>query len=88
MEQIKELNHYVRTKLAPSQIDGVGVFALRDIKGFGALDDDNHFYIWGERPNGTIYDSPYILSNSSRFYEDSVFVNSKEFILKKLFLFE
>ena len=58
------------------------VFALRDIKGFGALDDDNHFYIWGERPNGTIYDSPYILSNSSRFYEDSVFVNSKEFILK------
>ncbi len=32
MEQIKELNHYVRTKLAPSQIDGVGVFALRDIK--------------------------------------------------------
>lgn len=32
MEQIKELNHYVRTKLAPSKIDGVGVFALRDIK--------------------------------------------------------
>ena len=32
MEQIKELNHYVRTKLAPSNIDGVGVFALRDIK--------------------------------------------------------
>lgn len=58
------------------------VFALRDIKGFGALDDDNHFYIWGERPNGKIYDSPYILSNSSRFYEDSIFVNSKEFILK------
>lgn len=32
MEQIKELNHYVRTKLAPSQIEGVGVFALRDVK--------------------------------------------------------
>lgn len=32
MEQIRELNHYVRTKLAPSNIDGVGVFALRDIK--------------------------------------------------------
>lgn len=32
MEQIRELNHYVRTKLAPSQIDGVGVFALRDLK--------------------------------------------------------
>lgn len=32
MEQIRELNHYVRTKLAPSQIDGIGVFALRDIK--------------------------------------------------------
>lgn len=32
MEQIRELNHYVRTKLAPSQIEGVGVFASRDIK--------------------------------------------------------
>ena len=30
--QIKELNTYVLTKIAPSSIHGVGVFALRDIK--------------------------------------------------------
>jgi SET domain-containing protein len=30
--QIKQLNTYVLTKLAPSLIDGVGVFALKDIK--------------------------------------------------------
>jgi len=29
--QIEELNTYVKTKLAPSPIDGVGVFALVDI---------------------------------------------------------
>lgn len=29
--QIQELNTYVKTYLAPSEIDGVGVFALRDI---------------------------------------------------------
>jgi SET domain-containing protein len=29
--QIDELNEYVKTYLAPSDIDGVGVFALRDI---------------------------------------------------------
>ena len=31
-KQIKELNTYVLTKIAPSSIHGVGVFALRDIK--------------------------------------------------------
>lgn len=31
-KQIKELNTYVTTKLAPSPIAGVGVFALRHIK--------------------------------------------------------
>jgi len=29
--QIKELNTYVLTKIAPSKIQGVGLFALRDI---------------------------------------------------------
>ena len=30
-QQIKELNSYVLTRIAPSKIHGVGVFALRDI---------------------------------------------------------
>lgn len=30
--QIEELNEYVKTRLAPSPIHGVGVFALRDMK--------------------------------------------------------
>jgi len=30
--QVRELNTYVRTYLAPSKIAGVGVFALRDVK--------------------------------------------------------
>lgn len=29
--QIQELNTYIKVKLAPSTIDGIGVFALRDI---------------------------------------------------------
>lgn len=29
--QIQELNTYVKTKIAPSPIDGVGVFAIHDI---------------------------------------------------------
>jgi SET domain-containing protein len=32
MESIKEINTYVRTYLAPSDIHGVGVFALYDMK--------------------------------------------------------
>lgn len=31
-QQIFELNNEVRCKLAPSKIDGIGVFAIRDIK--------------------------------------------------------
>ena len=30
-QQVQELNTYVKTKIAPSKIHGVGVFALRDI---------------------------------------------------------
>lgn len=58
------------------------IYALRDIKGFGALDENNYFWIWGERPNGTIYYKPIILSNSKKFNENSIFINSKDFILK------
>lgn len=29
--QIEELNRYVKTKLAPSPVHGIGVFAMRDI---------------------------------------------------------
>ena len=66
----------------PEQKKFKAIFALRDIKGLGALDADNYFYIWGERPNDKIYTKPVILSNSMKFYEDAIFVNSKEFVLK------
>jgi hypothetical protein len=58
------------------------IFALRDIKGFGAIDNNNLFYIWGERPNGTIYTEPTLLNNSIQFNPDAIFTNSKDFILK------
>ena len=58
------------------------IFALRDIKGFGAIDNNNLFYIWGERPNGTIYTEPTVLNNSIQFNPDAIFTNSKDFILK------
>ena len=58
------------------------IFALRDIKGFGAIDSNNLFYIWGERPNGTIYTEPTLLNNSIQFNPDAIFTNSKDFILK------
>jgi len=58
------------------------IFALRDIKGFGAIDKNNLFYIWGERPNGTIYTEPTILSSNNQFNPDAIFTNSKDFILK------
>lgn len=58
------------------------IYALRDIKGFGALDNQNYFWIWGERPDGSIINKPTILSNSMRFNPDAIFVNSKEFVLK------
>lgn len=58
------------------------VYALRDSKTFGALDEQNYFWIWGERPDGTIINRPTILSNSKQFNSDGVFINSKEFVLK------
>ncbi len=58
------------------------IFALRDIAGFGAIDTNNFFYIWGERPNGKIYYEPTIVSNSIKFNSDAIFTNSKDFLLK------
>ena len=72
------------TGINPSGTTFKKIFALRDIKGFGALDTNNYFWIWGERANGKIYYKPQILSNSKRFDENSIFVNSKDFVLKGL----
>lgn len=58
------------------------IFALRDIKGFGAIDNNNLFYIWGERPNGKIYNEITELKDSIQFNPDAIFTNSKDFILK------
>jgi hypothetical protein len=58
------------------------IFALRDIKTFGAIDNNNLFYIWGERPNGTVYTEPTVLKDSTQFNSDAIFTNSKDFILK------
>lgn len=71
----------------PAQVKSSGqvfvkIFALRDIKGFGAIDSNNGFYIWGERPNGTIYNEPTLIAGGKQFNKDAIFVNSKDFILK------
>lgn len=57
------------------------IFALRDIKTFGAIDSNNLFYIWGELPDGTTYSEPTLVSLST-FNPDAIFTNSKSFILK------
>lgn len=58
------------------------IFALRDIKGIGAIDEDNNFWIWGERPNGKIFTKPTLLDTTRRFNKDAIFVNTNEFVLK------
>jgi len=58
------------------------IFALRDIKGLGAIDEDGVFWIWGERPNGTIYYRPTKLAETITFNKDAIFVSTNEFILK------
>ena len=80
-------NDFFFTQNSPIEVKNSGqvfkkIFALRDIKGFGAIDSNNLFYIWGERPNGTIYTEPTLLSGSIQFNPDAIFTNSKEFILK------
>lgn len=73
--------------LEPVEVKNTGqvfrkIFALRDIKGFGAIDSNNIFYMWGERPNGRVYTEPTPLSSSTKFNPDAIFVNSKDFVLK------
>ena len=74
-------------QFSPIQVANSGqifqkIFALRDIKTFGAIDSNNNFYIWGERPNGTIYSKPTLLASGKKFNQDAIFTNSKEFLLK------
>ncbi|MDD2894998.1 MAG: RCC1 domain-containing protein [Aliarcobacter sp.] len=73
-------------QLTPVQVKNNGqvfkkIFALRDIKTFGAIDSNNLFYIWGELPDGTTYSEPTLVSLST-FNPDAIFTNSKSFILK------
>ena len=46
-EQIMELSSTVKCKLAPSNIHGIGVFAIRDIKKGEKFTKEN---IWVKRP--------------------------------------
>lgn len=71
-------------KVNPDGVIFKKIYALRDIKSFGALDTNNYFWIWGERPSGEIYYKPKILSSSKRFEESAIFVNNREFVLKGL----
>ncbi len=72
----------------PSKINGSTIFkkifALRDIRGFGAIDEENYFWIWGGRPNGEIYNKPTRLNDNRRYNEDAIFINTNEFVLKGL----
>jgi hypothetical protein len=58
------------------------IFALRDLKTFGAIDSNNNFYIWGERPDGSVYYKPSLIASGKSFDADAIFTNSKEFLLK------
>lgn len=82
-----ESNDSFLNKTLPVEVINSGqvfkkIFALRDIKAFGAIDSNNLFWFWGERPNGTVYNKPTLLDASKKFDPDAIFVNSKEFILK------
>ena len=65
-----------------SNVEFKKIFALRDIKGFGAIDSNNLFWMWGERPNGTVCYEPTLLSSIKQFNPDAIFTNSKDFVLK------
>jgi len=60
------------------------IFALRDIKSIGAIDENNEFWIWGERPDGTIFNEPTQLNTSKKFNKDAIYVNTNEFVLKSV----
>lgn len=59
------------------------LFALRAIRCFGALDEDNRFWIWGERPDGSAIKAPYKLGENV-YNKNAIFVNDTDFILKGL----
>ncbi|QOG11226.1 hypothetical protein [Arcobacter sp. FWKO B] len=59
------------------------VFALRDIKGFGAIDEFSYLWIWGQRTGNNIIYQPEQVS-FVRFDAERVFVNSKDFVLQGL----
>lgn len=65
---------------AGSNIKFKRIFALRDTKTFGALDERNDFYIWGERGFSNITKPTRI--GTQKVYEDGIFVNSSEFVLR------
>lgn len=60
------------------------IFALRDIRCFGAIDSNNQFWIWGERPKGAVLYEPTLLSAGKKFNPDMIFVNSSDFVLRGL----
>lgn len=55
------------------------IFALRDARTFGAISEDNKFYMWGERGAAWI-NKPTAISDKD-FNENKIFVNTAEFIL-------
>ena len=55
------------------------IFALRDARTFGAISEDNKFYMWGERGAEGI-NVPTKISDID-FNENKIFVNTAEFIL-------
>lgn len=75
---------YTPQIINPSGVLFKKIYALRDIKGFGALDSQNYFWIWGERASGKIWTKPIVLSNSYKFNENAIFVNSQDFVLKRV----
>ena len=58
------------------------IFALRNLKCFGAIDNNNEFWMWGER-NDYFINIPTKVS-SFAFDEDRIFVNSTDFVLRSL----
>jgi len=59
------------------------VYALRETKTFAALDENNNFWIWGERHDDKKLVKPTLIS-SKKFDPNGVFINSKDFVLRGL----
>ena len=58
------------------------IFALRELKCFGALDENNNFWIWGE---GVLPESKMKKISDVIFSSDYIFVSDKYFILKDVY---